>query len=136
MHINDFCGRKIHFIGIGGISMSGLALILAQNGYKISGSDQNPSAQVDKLIQNGLDVKIGHNAENVIGADLVIYTAAISSDNPELVYAREHNIPVLDRGTLLGQIMMNYRNVISIAGTHGKTTTTSMTASIFELSGL
>lgn len=133
MHIKDFKAGHIHFVGIGGISMSGLALILYKNGYKVSGSDINDGSQITKLRENGIKTFIGHKKENVIGSDLVIYTASIKEENPEIIFARENNIPLMDRGTLLGQIMDSYSNSIGISGTHGKTTTTSMIATIFEL---
>lgn len=127
---------KVHFVGIGGISMSGLAETLLYNGYKVSGSDWKSSRIIDKLIKNGADIKIGHDVKNVEGADLVVYTAAIKSDNPELVRARELNIPIVSRAEFLGQLMKQYKYGIAIAGTHGKTTTTSLISIIFKNAGL
>lgn len=120
----------IHFIGIGGVSMSSLALILKDKGKIVTGSDSTESNNTKILIKNGIDVIIGHNASNIKKCDLVVYTAAISDDNPELVYAKENDIPIIERATLLGSLMLTYKNSIAVSGTHGKTTTTSMISSI------
>ncbi len=117
---------KIHMIGIGGISMSALAHMLMHLGYSISGSDRTETPIVQKLAAAGADITIGHNADAVCDHDLVCYTAAIHKDNPELVKARSLGIPVLERAELLGQMMNIYKFPIAVAGTHGKTTTTSM----------
>lgn len=122
--------KNIHFIGIGGISMSGLSEILFNLNYNISGSDLNESSLTKKLSEKGIKFFHGHSAENVVNADLVVYTAAVKSDNPEYVYAKKNNIPVLERSDLLGQIMKKYTYSINISGTHGKTTTTSMVSKI------
>ena len=117
----------IHFIGIGGISMSGLAEILLKENFKISGSDSRDSELTDKLIHLGASICYGQRAANITDElDLVVYTAAIHPDNPELQAAIEKGIPTLTRAELLGQIMDNYNESIAVAGTHGKTTTTSM----------
>lgn len=116
----------IHFIGIGGISMSGLAVIMCQKGYKVTGSDRDESRIIKKLQNLGAQVFFGHKAENVEGADYVVYTAAVHDDNPEIIYAKEHNIPLLSRAEFLGAIMKTYKHACGISGTHGKTTTTSM----------
>lgn len=118
--------KNIHFIGIGGISMSGLAEILLDFGYTVSGSDMRPSNITHKLEKMGIKVFIGHNECNIQSPDLVVYTAAIKQNNPELMKAHEIGIPVIDRAELLGQIMKKYRHSVAVAGTHGKTTTTSM----------
>lgn len=121
----------IHFIGIGGISMSGLAEILFEERFTVSGSDARESALTRRLSDMGVLIFYGQRAENIMeGTDLVVYTAAISDDNPELARARELQIPLLTRAELLGQIMDNYRNSIAVSGTHGKTTTTSMISQI------
>lgn len=118
---------KVHFIGIGGISMSGLAEILINRGFTVCGSDMNRSEITDRLISLGIKVIIGHHETNITeDIDLVVYTAAIKSSNVEYVQALEQHIPIIDRAELLGQIMSNYKYSIGIAGTHGKTTTTSM----------
>lgn len=122
--------KKIHFIGIGGISMSGLAEILQNMGYSISGSDMKDSEIAEKLRNEGMEIHIGHDAQNVIGSDLVIYTAAVKNDNPEMIEAKKLGIPTIERAVLLGEIMKKYSIGIAISGTHGKTTTTSMVATI------
>lgn len=119
-------GAHIHFIGIGGISMSGLATILLQNGYKISGSDRQKSHITKKLEDNGAVIFLGHDSKNIKGADLVVHTAAIHEDNPEYQQAIKDNILLIDRAECLGAIMKLYKNAIGVSGTHGKTTTTAM----------
>jgi UDP-N-acetylmuramate--alanine ligase len=121
----------VHFIGIGGISMSGLAEILLERGFTLSGSDSKESDLTRTLAAKGATVFYGQKASNIIdGIDLVVYTAAIHPDNPEFAAAKEKNIPMLSRAELLGQIMDNYQKSIAVAGTHGKTTTTSMMSEI------
>lgn len=121
----------VHFIGIGGISMSGLAKILLDKGFTISGSDARESALTQELSAAGCTVSYPQAASNITpDIDLIVYTAAIHPDNPEFIAARESGKPVISRAELLGQIMLNYKNVINIAGTHGKTTTTSMITQI------
>ncbi|MBU3093058.1 UDP-N-acetylmuramate--L-alanine ligase [Clostridium sp. CM028] len=122
--------KKVHFIGIGGISMSGLAEILIKNNYTVSGSDMNSSHITSKLKEKGVQIYIGHNGDNINTADLVVYTAAISPENPEYIKAKELNIPLIDRAEFLGQIMKGHKYNVAVAGTHGKTTTTSMLAHI------
>lgn len=124
--------RNIHFIGIGGVSNSAIAEILNRNGYKVSGSDLNASSFTQHLQQEGIEVFIGHQSSNVDNAELVIYTSAASDDNPELIAAAEKGIPCLSRAEMLGQLMLGYPESIAIAGTHGKTTTTSMVTRIFN----
>ena len=116
----------VHMIGIGGISMSALAHMLIDFGYKISGSDTKTSNLTDDLIAAGAEIMIGQCAENIKNPDLVCYTAAISESNPELQKARSLGVPVIERAELLGALMQLYKYPIAIAGTHGKTTTTSM----------
>ncbi len=121
----------VHFIGIGGVSMSGLAEILLRAGFPVSGSDRSSSAATERLQSLGATVSIGQRASNITDdIDLVVYTAAIHEDNPELRAVREKGIPAITRASLLGQIMANYRYAIGVAGTHGKTTTTSMLSHI------
>ena len=124
-------GKKIHFIGVGGVSMSGLAEIALSMGYKISGSDMVDGEATQKLAQNGIEIMIGHKAENVHGADLVVYTAAVKQDNPELVEAHRLNIKTMERSEFLGEITLLSTETVSICGTHGKTTTTSMISIAF-----
>lgn len=135
-HINNHKYSHIHFIGIGGISMSGLAEILLNEGYKVSGSDAKNSDIIKKLKTLGADIHINHSNKHVNGADLVVYTDAISKDNEELMEAINNKIQVVDRATFLGALMKNYKNSIAVSGTHGKTTTTSMIATIFHHSTL
>ena len=119
--------EHIHFIGIGGISMSGLAEILKTRGFHISGSDSHASPLTDRLSEAGIHVVIGQKAENITDdIDVVVYTAAVHPDNPEYAAAAEKGLPILSRAELLGQIMRNYQTAVAVAGTHGKTTTTSM----------
>lgn len=119
-------GSHVHMIGIGGISMSALAHMLMDFGYRISGSDAKASNLTEDLAAAGAVIKIGQCAENIDHPDLVCYTAAISPENPELVQARALGVPVIERAELLGALMELYEYPIAIAGTHGKTTTTSM----------
>lgn len=122
---------SIHFIGIGGISMSGLAEILLTEGFRISGSDNKASELTTHLEGLGAQIFIGQKASNIPeNCDLVVYTAAIHPDNPEYAECVRRNIPMLSRAELLGQIMANYKTAIAVSGTHGKTTTTSMISTI------
>ncbi|MCL2397431.1 MAG: UDP-N-acetylmuramate--L-alanine ligase [Defluviitaleaceae bacterium] len=123
---------NFHFIGIGGIHMSGLAEILHLDGCYVTGSDKNDSENVARLRKVGIDVKIGHDAQNIPkNAQVVVYNAAISENNPEIALARAKNLHIMGRAELLGRLMQNYDQAICVAGTHGKTTTTSMLATIF-----
>ena len=124
--------KNIYMIGIGGISMSGIAEILVKWNYKVSGSNNTESSQTDWLEKNGVKVNIGHDAKNITkNIDLVVYTAAIHDDNPEIIRAKELGIPTVERGLFLGEITKLFKDTIGIAGTHGKTTTTSMVALSF-----
>ena len=121
----------VHFIGIGGISMSGLAEILLGEHFTISGSDSKPSTLTERLVSLGATIFYPQKASNIIdGIDVVVYTAAIHGDNPEFAEAKRQNLPMLSRAELLGQLMTNYETPIAISGTHGKTTTTSMLSHI------
>ena len=135
--MNDFqldktvsLGEKIHMIGIGGISMSGLAEALLSRGYKVSGSDVNASALTESLQSKGAEIKIGHAASNVGECSLVVHTAAVKKDNPEMIEAFRRSIPTIERSVLLGAIMRDYKNAIAVAGTHGKSSTTGFLAEI------
>ena len=128
--------KNIHCIGIGGIGLSAIAEILVARGYKVSGSDMNHGETTDKLIENGATVYFEHKAENVENAQLVVYSAAIAKDNPELVRAKELGIQIVTRAEMLGLLMKHSNNSIAIAGTHGKTTTTSMISLIIKDAGL
>lgn len=128
--LNNDKNKKVHFIGIGGVSMSGLAAVLLTNGYNVSGSDSKEADILDKLRASGAEIYIGHKAENIKNVDLVVYTAAIPSDNPEIMEAKSKNIELMDRAEFLGYIMKGHKYNVAIAGTHGKTTTTSMLSHI------
>jgi UDP-N-acetylmuramate--alanine ligase len=128
--LNTDYNKKIHFIGIGGISMSGLAEILLLRGYKVSGSDMKASSLTEKLSKLGGEIYIGHNKQNLKNVDIVIYTAAIPNTNPEIIAAKELNIPMYTRAEFLGAIMKGHKYNVAISGTHGKTTTTSMISHI------
>ncbi len=122
---------SIYFVGIGGISMSGLAEILADAGFQVSGSDRSRSALTERLEQKGIRVFYGQRAENITSdIDCVVFTSAIREDNPEYIATMEQKLPHLTRAQLLGQLMRNYRTSIAVSGTHGKTTTTSMISEI------
>lgn len=127
--------RQIHCIGIGGIGLSAIGQILLARGYTVTGSDVKESEVIDKLIANGAKIFLGHRAKNVEGADLIIYSAAVTGDNPELVRASELGIPIISRAEILGTLMQEYENSIAISGTHGKTTTTSMVSLILDKAG-
>ena len=125
----------VHFIGIGGIGMSGIAEVLHNLGHKVQGSDQSDSANVQRLRDKGIEVFVGHKAENLGEAEVVVVSTAIRKDNPELVAAREKLLPVVRRAEMLAELM-RFRNAIAIGGTHGKTTTTSMVATLLEAGNL
>ncbi|MEL6436736.1 MAG: UDP-N-acetylmuramate--L-alanine ligase [Pseudomonadota bacterium] len=126
---------RVHFVGIGGIGMSGIAEVLHNLGYAVQGSDQADGANVQRLRAKGIDVFVGHAPENLGDAEVVVVSTAIKKDNPELVAARERLLPVVRRAEMLAEIM-RFRNCIAIGGTHGKTTTTSMVATLLEAGGL
>ncbi len=123
--------KNIFFIGIGGISMSSLAHISHENGYRVGGSDRSESALTKKLSGEGIEIFYSHSEENIRGYDLAVYTVAISEDNPEYRYAKENSIPAVSRADYLGYIMHGYKNRIGISGAHGKSTATSMLAHTF-----
>ena len=127
--------RRVHFIGIGGIGMSGIAELLANLGYVVSGSDQRRSPLTDRLEKLGVEVAIGHAAGHVGGADVVVVTSAVNATNPEVAEAIRRNIPVIPRAEMLAELM-RLRFAIAVAGAHGKTTTTSMIALVLERAGL
>ncbi len=126
--------ETVHFIGIGGAGMSGLARLLLARGVRVSGSDVRESEATRALAAAGAEIRIGHRAENLNGAQRVVYSAAVPRDNPELTAARRQRLPIISRAQLLGEVMRD-RVGIAIAGTHGKTTTTAMVASIFQRAG-
>ena len=122
--------KRIHFVGIGGAGMGGIAEVLLNEGYQISGSDIGENQVVKRLSKFGADITIGHASDNVDGASVIVVSTAISEDNPELIAAKSARIPVVRRAEMLAELM-RFRHGIAIAGTHGKTTTTSLIASIF-----
>jgi len=125
----------IHFVGIGGIGMSGIAEVLCNLGYTVQGSDAAEGANVVRLREKGVKVTVGHKAENVDGADVVVVSTAIKRDNPELMAARASRIPVVRRAEMLAELM-RLKSCVAIAGTHGKTTTTTMVATLLDAGGL
>lgn len=127
--------NKYFFIGIGGISMSAIALILKNHGHAVEGSDLCDSPTTKMLRENGIKVYIGHDEKHIRGDETVVYTAAISEDNPELLAAKKMNLKIYERAEFLGLLMKDYKNVIAVSGTHGKTTTTSMIGYILKKAG-
>jgi UDP-N-acetylmuramate--alanine ligase len=124
----------VHFVGIGGIGMSGIAEVMLNLGYTVQGSDQSESANVKRLRDKGVKISIGHSAENLTGVRVVVVSSAIRSDNPELVAARAERLPVVRRAEMLAELM-RLKSCVAIAGTHGKTTTTSMVAALLDADG-
>jgi UDP-N-acetylmuramate--alanine ligase len=122
--------KSIHFIGIGGAGMCPLAEILHHDGYKISGSDNNESETLSRVKALGIPVAMGQRAENIAGAEMIVYTAALLPDNPELLAAKASGIPTYERAKLLGSVTRRYNNCLCVCGTHGKTTTTAMLTQI------
>lgn len=127
--------ERIHFVGIGGAGMSGIAEVLVNEGYRISGSDLSPNAVTNRLTAKGVEIFFGHAAENIHGASVVVASTAIDKQNPELLAATELRIPVVRRAEMLAELM-RYRHGIAIAGTHGKTTTTALATQIYSEAGL
>lgn len=133
---NFLTGKKhIHFIGIGGSGMYPLAQILHKQGYYLTGSDNNETETLKAVCSMGIPVYMGQRAENIEGADLIVHTAAIMADNPELIAAKASGVPVIERSVLLGLVTSMYDNAVCVCGTHGKTTTTSMLTEIFLADG-
>ncbi|WP_422450946.1 MULTISPECIES: UDP-N-acetylmuramate--L-alanine ligase [unclassified Endozoicomonas] len=127
--------RKIHFVGIGGSGMCGIAEVLLNQGYEISGSDIRASSVTERLEGLGIEVFIGHRADNVISADVIVTSTAVAGDNPEVVEGERRRLPIVPRAQMLAELM-RYRHGIAVAGTHGKTTTTSLLASVLGFSGM
>jgi UDP-N-acetylmuramate--alanine ligase len=120
MHIKDFIGKRVHMIGIGGSSMSGLAEMLKKQGIIVTGSDSSESHTAKKLRLMDIPVAIGHHPEIIEGSSLVVFSAAIHEDDPERMQAEKLNIPQMERAELLGQLMQNFKERICVCGTHGK----------------
>jgi len=127
--------KRVHFVGIGGAGMSGIAEVLVTQGYRVSGSDLAASPVTERLARLGVAISAGHSASSVAGADAVVVSTAIAPDNPEIVAAREHGIPIVPRALMLAELM-RLKQGIAVAGTHGKTTTTSLIASVLAEGGL
>ncbi len=136
MNISDLAGKKIHIIGIGGSSMSGIALILKSFGCVVSGSDRSENHSIENLRKAGISVIIGHNRDNVNGAELAVYSLAIPEDNPELTACRETGIKTVERSVFLGHLSKDYDTLVAVCGTHGKTTVTSMLSLILVEAGM
>ncbi|HEY2867113.1 MAG TPA: UDP-N-acetylmuramate--L-alanine ligase [Pyrinomonadaceae bacterium] len=128
--------KNIHFVGVGGIGMSGIAEVLCDLGFDVSGSDLKKSNSTDRLEQMGAKIYEGHDAENVGDAEVVVYSSAVKDDNPELQIARQRGIPVIPRAEMLAELMTLKPYAVAIAGTHGKTTTTSMVATLLKHAGI
>ena len=127
--------NQIHFVGIGGAGMCGIAEVLLNQGYKISGSDIKASVNTQRLKNLGAEIFIGHHQSNVEQVDVLVSSTAIDLDNPEIIWAKENRVPVVPRAEMLSELM-RYRHGIAVAGTHGKTTTTSMIASVLAAADL
>ena len=125
----------IHFIGIGGIGMSGIAEVMHNLGYTVQGSDASDNYNVKRLAEKGIRTFVGHEADNIDGAEVVVVSTAIKRDNPELAAAREKRLPVVRRAEMLAELM-RFKTCVAIAGTHGKTTTTSLVATLLDAGGL
>lgn len=126
--------RRIHFVGIGGVGMCGIAEVLLNLGYEVSGSDLKASPVTERLESFGAEIFVGHRAENAATADVLVVSSAINPANPEVATALERRIPVVPRAEMLAELM-RYRHGVAVAGTHGKTTTTSLLASVFAAGG-
>src|SRR5579859_5625057 len=127
--------QRIHFVGIGGIGMSGIAEVLLNLGYKVSGSDLKNSAVTQRLASLGASIVEGHRSENVAGAEVVVTSSAIATENPEVIEGHKLHIPVIQRAEMLAELM-RLKYGIAVAGMHGKTTTTSMVAAVLASGGL
>jgi len=129
--INDLKNKTVHFIGIGGISMSALAQMLFAKNIKVQGSDESNNKEIEKLKKLGIKIFNKHQKDNVFDVDIIVYSSAINESNPEFIYAKEQRLLILKRAELLAIIASNYKTIISVAGSHGKTTTTALISEIF-----
>ena len=127
--------KRIHFVGIGGIGMSGIAELLLNLKFYITGSDINQSQNVKRLESRGINISINHNADNVKDADVVVYSSAVKQNNPELIAAHKRNIPIIRRAEMLAELISLKQTSIAVGGTHGKTTTSSMIGTMLEEAG-
>jgi UDP-N-acetylmuramate--alanine ligase len=123
--------KSIYFIGIGGVSMSCLALMAQKLGYRVGGSDRTPSKTTERLVSHSITVNYNHFPENIVSYDVIVYTVAIGEDNPEYAEAKKKGIPCISRADFLGFLMTRYKNRIGVSGMHGKSTTSSMISSVF-----
>ena len=123
--------ETIHFVGIGGIGMSGLAIIMKGLGFKIQGSDLSFSKNIERLKNNRIKVFLGHREKNILNSTILVISSAIKKNNPELIKAKKKKLPIYKRGEMLGHIVSLMKNIV-VAGSHGKTTTTSLISSIFS----
>src|SRR6202165_4157775 len=128
--------QHVHFVGIGGIGMSGIAEVLINLGFRVSGSDAKRSSVTDRLQQMGVEFAEGHDGKNGGAAHVVVRSTAVRDDNPEIIEARRHSIPVIPRAEMLAELMRMKPHTVAVAGSHGKTTTTSMVATVLGIAGL
>jgi len=135
MRIPPYTVRQIHFVGIGGIGMSGIAEVLHNLGYVISGSDIAENSNIERLRRMGISIHIGHREKNIAGAQVIVVSSAIKDSNPEVAHAAAMRIPVVKRAEMLAELM-RLKLSVAISGTHGKTTTTSLMGALFETAGL
>ena len=124
--------KRVHFVGVGGVSMYSLARLTMLNGVVVSGSDREDGERTSDLRLRGAEIAVGHKESNVIGTDLVVYNNALSKDNPEILEAKSHEIPTVSRAEYLGALMLDYSNRIGVSGSHGKSTTVAMLDAIFS----
>ena len=125
--------EKIHFVGIGGIGMSGLALIMKRKGFNVQGSDISTNKNIERLKQNKINVHIGQKKQNIKNSTIIVISSAIKNNNPEFIEAKKKNLPIYKRGEMLAHIVSLNKNIV-VVGSHGKTTTTSLVTSIFQKS--
>lgn len=135
VNLQEYKGKRVHFIGIMGASLCGLATILRDMGYTVTGSDMKTTIFTPYVRRSGIPFTVGHSEKNVEGADLVVFSAAVPKTNIEYAYALSHGIPVMERATLVGQLMRMHRVAVGVSGCHGKTTITSLLGLMLLLGG-